>query len=284
MNHVARDVLRGYDIYERTGFPYSMTIPGRDAASQVVDDFLELDRFVDLVQALARISYRGISGRSYRITGLSELISAVESHGYRFDRETLTFREDTMVQKTKNWGVLEEGETYVFSLVRVDVVDNSRLVRSYPEDVIERTYADLRRIFQEVIEFRDGRVWNWEGDGATAAFRGAATQLPATLSAISLLHELFFYNTLSRSLAEDLRIRVAVHNGWLQYANRFESISGSDLDKLVEIESKHCEPQSVFVSETVYNGLTNEVAEWLSPTGNPAIPLYRYRLEFEGGR
>ena len=93
----------GYDIHKRTGFPESMTIPGRDAASQVVDDFLELDRFFDLVQALARISYRGIAGRSYRITGLTELIREVESHGYRFDRSSLTFYEDTSVQKTKHF-------------------------------------------------------------------------------------------------------------------------------------------------------------------------------------
>lgn len=280
MNHVARDVLRGYDIYERTGFPDSMTIPGRDAASQMVNDFLELDRFVDLVRVLARISHRGIAGRSYRITGLRELIQAVEAYGYRFDRDALTFREDTAVHTTRNWGVLEDGKTYVFSLVRVDIVENSRLVRSYPDEVIQRTYADLRKIFREVVEFREGRVWNWEGDGATAAFRGAETQLPATLSAISLIHELFFYNALKRKLAEELRVRVAVHNGWIQYANRFENMGGSDLEKLVEIESKYCEPQSVFVSETIYNGLTNEVAEWLAPAGTSTMPLYRYRLEF----
>ncbi len=283
MNHIARDVLHGYDIHKRTGFPDSMTIPSRDAAAQVVHDFLELDRFVDLVQTLARISERGIAGRSYRVSGLSELIRTVESYGYRFDRNTLTFREDTAVQKTRNWGILEDGEHYVFSLLRVDIVENSRLVRSYPEDIVQGTYADLRNIFRSVVEFRDGRVWNWEGDGATAAFRGAETQLSATLTAISLIHELFFYNALTRKLSEELRVRVAVHNGWLKYSNQFENIVGSDLDKLIEIESHYCEPQSVLVSETVYNGLTNEVAEWFAPVGTASMPLYRYRLEFAEG-
>ncbi|MFW5994468.1 MAG: hypothetical protein ACOCRN_00005 [Spirochaetia bacterium] len=281
MNHVARGLLRNYDIYERSGFPESMTIPRLDAARQVVSDCIAGDKFIELVKELARISNEGLSGHQYRVQGLNELLRAVEQFGYRYNAETSTFVEDSAIHRTRNWGVLEDGGSYVFTLIRIDVVGSSKLVQQYPDSVIQATFADLREMLREVVEARDGRIWNWEGDGATAAFYGAGTQLTGTLAAISLLHELFFYNALSCPLAEDLRIRAAVHSGRLQYFEKFERMQGHDFGYLVEMESKFTAPQTLSLSETVYTGLTNEVAEWLEPIPcNGARTLYGYRLRF----
>lgn len=281
MNHVARGLLRNYDIYERSGFPDSMTIPRLDAARQVVSDCIAGDRFIELVQELARISNEGISGHRYRVQGLNDLLHTVEQFGYRYNAETSTFVEDPAIHRTRNWGVLEDGDTYVFTLIRIDVVGNSKLVQQYPETVIKETFADLREMLREVVEVRDGRIWNWEGDGATAAFYGAGTQLTGTLAAISLLHELFFYNALLCRLPEDLRIRAAVHSGRLQFFEEFERMQGADFSHLVEMESKFTAPQTLSLSETVYTGLTNEVAEWLEPVAcEGGRTLYSYRLRF----
>lgn len=258
-----------------------MTIPRLDAARQVVSDCIQADKFIDLVQELARISDEGVSGHVYRIQGLNELLRAVEQFGYRYVADTKTFVEDSSVQRTRNWGVLEDGRTYVFTLIRMDVVGNSRLVQQYSQDTVQQTFSDLRGIFHDVVEWRGGRIWNWEGDGATAAFYGAGTQLTATLSAISFLHELFFYNALSCRLSEELRVRTAVHSGQLQYFEDFGRMQGPDLAQLVEMESKFTEPQTLSLSKTVYTGLTNEVAEWIEPvTHDTARVLYRYRLRF----
>ena len=284
MNHVARSLIRNYDLHERTGFPDSMTIPARDAAAQLVDDFLSEGRFVELVQELARISSEGLAGRRHRVRGLTPLIHEIEALGYRFNAETSTFSEDTHFHTTRNWGVLEEGQTYVFSLMRIDVVGNSRLVQKYPDETIQYTYSDLRMMFREVVEFRGGRVWNWEGDGATAAFYGADTQPAAALSAVALIHELFFYNALRRRIEENLLVRVAVHNGQLEYRSQFEEMKSPVLERLVEIESKYTKPQSAYMSETVFTGLVNEIAEWLEPVRiEPGTTLYRYRLQFGDG-
>lgn len=281
MNHVARLIDRNYDIHERSGFPDTMVIPGRDAAKQIVLDLLAWNRFIELIQQMARISRDGLSGRMYRVAGLHALIRSVEEMGFHFDPQTCTFHEDAARNRTRNWGVLEEGRNYVVSLVRIDIVGNSRLVKDYPDEIIQPTYAELREIFQGVVERRNGRVWNWEGDGATAAFYGENTQLTATLAAVNVVHELFFYNALRRRLPQDLQVRVAVHNGQIEYHEKFEQMKGQAFSTLVEIESKHGKPQAVYLSETVYTALTAEVAEWLTPVRvKSGMNLYRYELSF----
>jgi len=281
MNHVARLIDRNYDIYTRSGFPDSMVIPGRDAAKQIVYDLLAWNRFIELIQHLARIQRDGISGRMYKVPGLRALVHSVEDMGFHFDPQTYTFHEDVARNRTPNWGVLEEGQNYVVSLLRIDIVGNSRLVKDHPNDVIQQTYAELREIFQETVDRRNGRVWNWEGDGATAAFYGENTQLTATLAAVNVVHELFFYNALRCRLPQDLQVRAAVHNGQIEYHNRFEQMKGPAFSTLVEIESKHGKPQSVYLSETVYTALTSEVADWLTPVRlRSGVNLYRYELKF----
>ncbi|MFP4510502.1 MAG: hypothetical protein ACLFNQ_10255 [Spirochaetaceae bacterium] len=279
MNQVVRLVVRDYDIHERSGFPVSMSIPGRDAAKQIVSDFLEWNRIVELVQLLARISRSGLAGRTYRIAELQALILAIEELGYQFEWSSCTFFEDARRTKTRNWGVLEDNVTYMLTLLRIDIVGNSRLVKDYPEDVIQRTYSDLRRMFREITESRNGRVWNWEGDGATAAFYGGDTQMAATLCGVELMHQLFFYNALSCRLESDLQIRCAVHHGPVEYHQLYEQIKGPTMTTLVDIESRYCAPQSMCLSEMVYTGLNNALVRWMSPVeSHESMPLYQYSL------
>ncbi len=279
MNQVVRLLVRDYDLHERTGFPESMPIPGRDAAKQIVTDLLEWNRLVELVQILAHISRAGLAGRPYRIAELQTLILAIEELGYQFEWSSCTFFEDSQRTRTRNWGVLEDGSTCLLTLLRIDIVGNSTLVREYPDDVIQRTYGDLRKMFREIIEERNGRVWNWEGDGATAAFYGGDTQLAATLCGFELIHQLFFYNALSCRLDSDLQVRCAIHQGPIEYHQHFERIKGPTMTTLVDIESRYCAPQAVCLSEMVYTGLNNALARWLAPVeSHESMPLYQYTL------
>ncbi len=279
MNQVVRLVVRDYDIHERSGFPDSMSIPGRDAAKQIVSDFLEWNRLVELVQMLARVGRSGLAGRQYRIAELQALVQAIEELGYQFEWSSCTFFEDSSRTKTRNWGVLEEGSTYMVTLLRIDIVGNSTLVRTYPDDIIQQTYGDLRRMFRTIMEARNGRVWNWEGDGATAAFYGGDTQLTAALCGVELIHQLFFYNALHCRLNTDLQVRAAIHHGPVEYHHHFEQVKGPTMTTLFDIESRYCSPQAVCLSEMVYTGLNNELARWLYPVeSHQSMPLYEYSL------
>lgn len=74
------------------------------------------------------------------------------------------------LQKLPTGGVLRNGSDYVISMLRLDIVGNTELVRKYSKTLIESTYSDLRQIVEMASDRRNGRIWSWEGDGGIIAF------------------------------------------------------------------------------------------------------------------
>lgn len=284
MEELARRLLdRYYDLYQRTGFQSSIPIPKVDAALQVVNDIRAAGKFLDLVNLLVQMQDQGLAGRTYAIPHLRELVRGIHDLGFDYDQDTRMFVEDPRVRKTPNWGVLLEGEPYVFTFVRLDVVGNSMLVRRFPRQRVEQAYADLAAIVQHCIERRNGRVWSWEGDGGLVAFFFSNKNTLATLAAISIVHELFLYNRLTPRLEVPLEVRIAVHNGVAEYTANVEKIRKNEtIKRTIQIESKYTKPGSITVSNAVYTTLEPRVANQLSPLrGVEASGLYTYQLRWE---
>ena len=179
IERVAQAVLPDYDLRGRTGFPPNIPVQAQTAASRVVDDCASEERFLHLVEALARLDREGFMGRPFRIVGLRELSKAIGAEGYAWDRETSRFMEDPRVRRTPDWGRLAPGEDLRFSLLRVDVVKNSRIVRKHGESAASGVYEELRGMLARSAERRSGRVWAWEGDGGLAAFVDAEHAMDA---------------------------------------------------------------------------------------------------------
>ena len=284
MEELARRLLdRYYDLYQRTGFQSSIPIPKLDAARQVVNDIRAGGKFLDLVNMLIQMQEQGLAGRTYQIPHLRELVRGVHDLGFDYDHESRMFVEDPRVRKSPNWGVLQEGESYVFTFLRLDVVGNSQLVRRFPRQRVEQAYGDLAAIVQRSVDRQNGRVWSWEGDGGLAAFFFSNKNTLATLAAISILHDLFLYNHLTPRLEEPLEVRIAVHNGVTEYTSKVEDIRKSDtIKRTIQLEAKYTKANMVTVSNTVYTTLEPRIANQLLPVSAAgANGCWGYQLRWE---
>jgi len=284
MEDIARRLLdRYYDLHERTGFRTSIPVPKGDAARQVVNDIRAGGKFLDFANLLLQMQDQGLAGRTYAIPHLRELVRGIHDLGFDYDQEARMFVEDPRVRKTPNWGVLSEGEPYVFTFVRLDVVGNSILVRRHPRPAVEQAYAYLAGLAQRCVERHNGRVWSWEGDGGLAAFLFSNKNTLATLAAIAIIHELFFYNHLTSRLEFPLEVRVAVHNGVAEYTGNVEDIRKNEtIKRTIQIEDKYTKPNTVTVSSTVYTTLEPRIANQLLPVrAIGAGGCYSYQMRWE---
>jgi class 3 adenylate cyclase len=284
MEDIGRRLLnRYYDLHERTGFQSSIPVPKLDAARQVINDVRASGKFLEFVNLLLQMQEQGLVGRTYQLPHLRELVRGVHDLGFDYDQETRMFVEDPRVRKSPNWGVLREGEPYVFTFVRLDVVDNSTLVRRFARQRVEQAYGDLAAIVGRCVDRQNGRVWSWEGDGGLAAFFFSNKNTVATLAAMAIIHELFFYNHLMPRLEVPLEVRVAVHNGVAEYTSNVEEIKKNEtIKRTIQIESKYTRPSSVTVSNTVYTTLEPRVANQLSPVTAPgADGCHSYQIRWE---
>jgi len=279
---LAQRFIPYYNLQERTGFPENMSVPKRDAARQIVNDIRDSRLVLQFAGLLVVMHTEGLMGRKYVISHMREILAEIHGAGFIFNREFGTFVEDSRIRRTRNWGTLVEGQEYVFSFMSLDIVGNTGLVREYPEETIRATYGDLRGIVQRSIEKREGRLWNWEGDGGLVAFYFAKKFNAALLSAIDILHDLFLYNRLECRFKSPLGVRLAVHGGPCEFRHNTEDILSDTINRTLEIEAVHTGPNTVTVSNVVYLALDPLLQEMLVPV-TPAEPdiLHTYELRWE---
>ena len=280
---LARHLIPNYDIYERTGFPVNIPIPSRDAAAQISRDMALLELFPAFVNLLIQIATTGYMGRRYQIQSLRDIIREMRNNGLIYDQVNNTFVEDVTIAKTRNWGVLRNGSDYVITLLRLDIVGNTELVRKYPKNVIESTYADLRQIVETASDRRNGRIWSWEGDGGLVAFYFGNRNKYAVFCGIEIVNRLFMYNLKQCRLEAPLKVRTAIHNSACQYTDNPESMKKMEIvRKVTEAESKFTKPNTLTITDSVHLSLPSTVTERFEKNAfDSGTIYYRYEIRSE---
>lgn len=283
MVHIARNVIPHYDLHERTGFPDSIPVPKKDAAAQILRDLRSEELMIPFINQLVSIHQHGHMGRDYPIMNIRTIIQEMYNMGYLYDQELKMFVENPKFSRSRNWGVLREGDEHAFTFLRLDIVGNSVLVREHDDDVIQRTYADLRTIAENAIERRNGRIWNWEGDGGLAAFFFSNRNLHAMLSAMEIIHELFLYNSVRNRLNRKVSTRLSIHAGPCVYTTDPSILFKNEtVKKTVEIESKHTKPDSVTISNTSNQHFDEIILRQFKPIiAGQNLRYYNYELRWE---
>ena len=286
MTMLARRLMPGYDLHERTGIPGSVAIPNQNAARQVVRDIVSCDMFLDFVILLLdfsdQVKGRGIAGRKISIPYLRPILNGVYKMGYLFDQSNMLFIENPVERKTRNWGTLKFDQEYTIGFLRIDIVGNTELVRENSPECISSTYGTLRDIVIAAVDRRNGRIWDWDGDGGLGAFCYGNMNEAAVLSAMEILHELFIYNITSCPLEDGLHVRMAVHSGPFEYTDDSEKLKNADTVKLTNnIEHMHTLKDHISVSHAVkmmLEPLTSLQFEEFKSSDNRNY--YRYSVRF----
>ncbi len=282
MVRLARRVVPDYDIHDRTGFQRTMPIPSLDVAGQIARDLGAGIPLLRLVETLIEIDGSGVMGSRIRVRQLEALTKEVEALGYAYDESARLFMETSTAVRTRTWSFLQEGQIHELSFLKIDVVASSKLVRSHTKAKIDRAYQDLQRIVVNAVYRRNGRVWNWEGDGGVLAFLFGDKNMQAALAGMEIILELFLYNTFRCTLASPLSVRMAVHTGPCPYHESFDRIQSDTLRRLGLIESRFTRPDSVTLSPGVYSDLGPKLSRFFEAfPGDAGSQLYRYALRWE---
>jgi len=280
MEKLAGRVIPNYDLHRQTGFPPQIPVPQRDAAQVIVRDMARQGQLLRFTEVLIEVERDGIMGRSVAVRFLPRLISEIGALGFVYKEEYGQFVEGGEKGRTRGWGVLQEGWTYEFSFLRMDIAGNSRLVRKYPKAEVLKAYADLRELLAGIVERRDGRIWHWEGDGGIAAFLFGAKNVQAVLAGMEMLLEMFMYNLFRCTFSGDLHVRLAVHTGPCAFLGNFKEIRSDTLRRLETLESRCAAPDSLIVSPGVYSDMGTKLETFFRPVSEHNS-LYQYTLGWE---
>ena len=283
MFHIVRRIIPDYDIYKQTGFPKSFAIPNRDAADTIVSDIVERDLFIQFIELLITIREDGLMSKEVNLPYLNEIIREIYNQGYIYDQANRIFVENPQIRKTTNWGTLQEGESYTLVFLGIDIINNTGLVKKYPKDVVEQTYTEFSFIVQNICEKRNGRLWNWEGDGGVAAFFLGNKYQDAVLSAMEILNNMFLYNRTICNLKEHLNFRITVHSGDCGYTeNRDKLMQEEPIKILQEMEKKYSGKDTICISLPVKMMLDGFIADqFIKLKKSGKSKYFHYKLEWE---
>ncbi|MBN2433854.1 MAG: hypothetical protein JXK07_01160 [Spirochaetes bacterium] len=283
MLSVVKEVMPNYDIYKQTGFPQNMAIPNRDIARQIIMDVNENHFFPPFILELIKLHRMGYRGRPCSISYMDQILKGMRANGLIYDPKNHIFVEDPTVQRTRNWNVFREGQEAVITLLKIDIVDNSVLVKENPKPKVDAAYEIFRNQVFENIERVNGRIWNWEGDGGIGAFYFGDKKLSALLSAINILHEILYFNLFKNELVNPLQVRIALHDGRIIYSNVEKDLFNNETVKqVINIESKHTRPNTITISDmmtTSYDAMIKDQLE--SFRGKDNKRYYRYSVQWE---
>jgi class 3 adenylate cyclase len=282
MIRFARLAAPDYDIYRRTGLKEGMPISNQDAAQRIVADMIMDGFFVDFVEVLVKVEAEGYMGRRYNLYGLNDVVAGLIQEGYVFDKVSGQFFENQQERISPNWGRLREGDERKMTLLRLDIVGNSTLVRNNPGTKIEKAYGDLRAIVNRTVTSRLGRLWTWEGDGALGAFLFGPQEKMAVFAGMEILHELFFYNRLRNPLDSPINVRIGVHVGQIRYSvHELERLKNDAVKQAVSLEGM-AERNSMGVSFNIYINMDRDTLNLFGPEQNGSGGKYRlYRMGLE---
>ena len=268
-DELGRLAFRTYSSYEVAGEDAHITISRRRAARLLVEHAEERGDLATIIRLIAELDGGLFLGKQLRVSGIESFFNSLAKVGIVYDpnkRRLYLTQED--INAMKNWGSLQDGKTYDVSVISVDIVQNSALVREYGTKTMEKLYFQIRRFLDRKLADYDGRVWNWAGDGGILAFAFADNVNRAVKCAIDIQTSLPLFNISPENPVERLvAVRTAVDAGPVKFHSDTGRIVSDVINYAAHLEKAATEPGCISISERVAVGANPKIMSIFEASG-----------------
>jgi hypothetical protein len=256
-------IQKNFDLYSLTGYPATAIIPKRDAARQIVAYFNKTNRLVSLLNEYIQSSIHGFKGEKVVFNNFKQILQEMSECGYKYSQEHDQVVIIEKTSKRSDWGFLEDGYSYNFCFVSVDICGNTKLVRKYDINLIQNTYLEFIKLITEIIIKREGRIWVWEGDGGLLVFHIKDSINQAIYSSIDILSSLPAFNATKNYLDENLEIRIAINAGKTEYKKDTRTIQSDAIKEVKIIEKSYTAPMTISITLKTYQYIDSIIKKYL---------------------
>ncbi len=259
-----------YSSHDIAGEDSHITISRRRAARLLVEQAEQREHLAAIVRLIAELDGGIFRGKQLNVTGIEAFFNSLAKIGVVYDpnkRRLYHTKED--IKTLNNWGSLRDGKTYSISVISVDIVQNSVLVREHGTRTMEKLYFLLRRFLDRKLADYDGRVWNWAGDGGILAFAFADNVNRAVKCAIDIQTSLPLFNISPENpVNRRVALRTAVDTGRVRFYSDTGRIVSDIINYAAHLEKAATEPGRISISERVINGTDPKILSIFGDKGH----------------
>ena len=282
LTNLASHFAPRFDIRQETGFEGGIPIPLRVGVETLINFLGSDEEILDFVcYIFSREGLGAGSGGIISIHGRNRLLQAAGSNGWAYYETNNRFIRDQSRSRTRDWGILRENETYIFTFASIDIVQSSHLVQKNELANIEETLNNFKHFVTSLVEEWNGRVWNWKGDGGLTAFYGQDNSNTCVTSMASIISYLPHFNVTFNTLnpESDIKVRIGAHYGPCTYHKDQHLLANEDIDQTIRIQEEFTDCNSLSISREVFNNLRNDIGPLFHPKKNTdELQLYSYDL------
>jgi len=274
INSLGKYLAPKFNAHIVSGEPFGITLRPDTAASAIVKYFAAENRIEELIILIFHLPENAtiVHRPSVTINGLDEfknkMIQAGLIYDPKIDRITVKKKDED-----ETWPGVEEGMTYPFSFLSIDIAGNSVIQSRYPQNEIEYVYQNLFNLLLAIVRKYNGRVWTWAGDGGIIAFYGDEIEEHAVQCAIEIQLSLLSFNLATRKnlFKEPIYLRVAAHAGPTLYKENKGAILSEAINYVAHLEKNGTTKGGISISKVIFDGMNSRLKK-----------VFQYRGEFEG--
>ncbi len=262
VNELGKLILKRFDSNQAAGTKNTISLSSRKSAKLLVDFCMQFGQIHALIKLVVEMDDGTIHGRQVKIEGLEVFLSKLIRSGIHYDFKThkvVSTCEDP--SELVNWGCLKEGRAYDITIVSLDIIGNSALVRKFGPHHMEKLYYKLWGFLRQKLAALDGRIWSWAGDGGIVAFAFKDHVQRAVRFAIEVQSTVPVFNLTSTDhFPADIALRFGVDTGKVRFSSETGKIISEVINRASHLEKKACQAGTVTISRAVRDMLPSKLA------------------------
>ena len=258
IDDIGKQQVPRFNAHFLSGEPFGMRLQPDRAARILVDAFKEGNILEGLLGTIINIEQNStLIGRTVKVQGLEQLYQKLGSVGLKYDPAQGKVIAAAKDEEIDVWGPMQEGVTYDFCFLSIDIAGNSEIQRKYEKDLIEKVCKSLLSLIRNNVQRHRGKIWNWAGDGGIAAFYLENNCMDAINCALGIYLSLIPFNlSLKRNqFDEAIHLRIAGHSGPADYKEEKGAIFSEAINYVAHLEKKGTPTDSIAVSKNVFDKL-----------------------------
>ena len=246
-------IFSEYSCHQVAGEGCHMTFSSSKAAHVLVNYANTNKKTFDLIKLMIELDGSSINSRPVEIKDIESYLNKLTRSGVVYDfrkRKMHHSRKDT--EALVNWGALKEGKAYYFSIISLDIVGNSKLVKKHGVRKMEKVYFHLRKFLSQKISEYDGRIWNFAGDGGLIAFTSAGNENRSVLCALDIQSSISVFNLRPElPVKEPIVLRIGIDCGKFKFTMDTGHIVSDTINYAAHLEKLGTEAGEIAISSRI---------------------------------
>jgi len=255
-----------YNGHKAAGVKNHITMSSRKAANALVQFLNTSKKTFQLIKLIVEMDDSTLNGKSITIEGLETYLNKLAKSGiyYDFKKRKLHHSKKNALEMI-NWGTLKDGKTYDITVMSLDIVGNSKLVKKYGTKTMEKVYFRLRSFVEQKVLDYEGRIWNFAGDGGLIAFTSKNHVTRSVLCSLDIRATLSVFNIHPDiPIKDNITLRLGLDTGKIKFFSDTGHIVSDIINYAAHLEKSGTVPGEISISENIKKELPTKILKIFS--------------------